>query len=194
RILVKVRSSSLTSTRSGRGLPTSSGMPWWVERQEMLDRGVIPPEPSQVADTKEPVELVGSRWELRGTLVDELEGSEPPPEGTRLVDAVFKLTPGEGASRKRLSKCEVRALDEEGRWWRPTSSFSMRPSLAETVSVVHGCAGKDGDPLPAGEDVGVVVSFVVPDDAVDSLAFEVAVPTAGPEEEPAPESLRFLQG
>ncbi|WP_157036294.1 hypothetical protein [Streptomonospora alba] len=174
-------------------LPIALGTPWWMERQEMQDRGLIPPEPSQVAKTEEAAQLVGSRWELRGTLVGELEGSDPPPEGTRLVDAVFKLTPGEGASRKRLNQCEFRAVDEEGRWWQPTFSFSSRPSLEDVLSVVYGCSDSEGEPPPAGEDVGVVVSFVVPEDAVESLSFEVTVPTAGPGDDPAPDSLRFLQ-
>ncbi|GAA4919149.1 hypothetical protein GCM10023405_48600 [Streptomonospora salina] len=174
-------------------LPIALGTPWWLERQEMLDRGVVPPEPRRAVETEEPAELVGSRWELRGTLVGELEGADPPPEGTRLVDAVFTLTPGEGGARERLGQCDVRAVDEEGRWWRPTSRYSMRPSLEDALSVVYGCSGDDGEPLPAGEETGVVVSFVVPEDAVDSLAFEITVPTAGPEQDPAPDALRFLQ-
>ncbi|MDT0303976.1 hypothetical protein [Streptomonospora wellingtoniae] len=174
-------------------LPTALGVPWWMEREAMLDQGAISPEPIAVAGTEDPAELVGSRWELRGTLVGELEGSAPPPDGTRLVDAVFKLTPGEGKARKRLTDCDFRAVDDQGRWWQPTSSYSMRPSLEGTVSVLYGCTGEDGEPLPAGEEAGVVVSFLVPDDAVDSLVFEVAVPTAGGGADPAPQAMRFEQ-
>ncbi|MUL44091.1 hypothetical protein FZ103_23515 [Streptomonospora sp. PA3] len=175
-------------------LPAALGVPWWMEREAMLDQGAMTPEPVAVAGPEEPTELVGSSWELRGTLVDELNGSAPPPEGTHLVDAVFKLTPGEGASRKRLTDCKFRAVDDQGRWWRPTTSYSMRPDLEGTVSVAYGCTDDNGKPLPAGEDVGVVLSFVVPDDAVDSLAFEIAVPTKAPAKgDPVPRSLRFEQ-
>ncbi|QBI51932.1 hypothetical protein [Streptomonospora litoralis] len=174
-------------------LPIALGVPWWMERQDMLDQGAIRPEPTMVPASDEAAELVGTRWELRGVLVGELEGAAPPPEGTRLVDAVFKLTPGEGASRKRLVDCKFRAVDGEGRWWRPTSAYDTRPSLQGTPTLLYGCTDDNSDPLPAGEEVGAVVSFVVPEDAVDSLTVEVAVPTSGRVDAPAPASLRFEQ-
>ncbi|GAB3453815.1 hypothetical protein GCM10027570_33340 [Streptomonospora sediminis] len=174
-------------------LPMALGVPWWLERQAMLDQGALPPTPTVVSAADGTAELVGSRWELRGTVVDQLEGSPEPPEGTHLVDAVFKLTPGAGESRERLADCKFRAVDDQGRWWQPASSYSARPSLEGTASVAFGCTGDDSEPLPAGEEVGVVVSFVVPDDAVDSLSFEIAVPTGDHAEGLAYSALEFEQ-
>src|SRR5690625_2767842 len=143
-------------------LPTALGVPWWIERQDMLDRGVMPPEATAVPSSQETAELAGSTWEFRGGVVGELAGSPPPPEGTQLFDAVFTLTPGEGSAGKRLTGCEFRAVDGEGRWWQPTTTYSSRPGLEETVPVVYGCTDQNSKPLKAGKEVGIVVSFVVP--------------------------------
>src|SRR5690606_34386466 len=49
-----------------------------------------------------------------------------------------------------------------------------------------GCADSEGEPLPPGEKASFIVSFLVPEDAVDSLVFQVQVDTGSGEDDDHP--------
>ncbi|MFC3999915.1 hypothetical protein ACFOVU_28645 [Nocardiopsis sediminis] len=173
-------------------LPLAMGVPWYLEREAMLESGAMPPEPVPVSGST--TELAGTEWDFRGTVIGETEGA-PLADDLELVDAVYAVTPGDAAASGLLEQsCSFRAIDDRGRSWEPTSEFDLRDQLpADIGSTGFGCTGADAEPLPAGEETGLVVSFVVPDDAVDSLRFEVRAPTRNDIEASRPAAVLFSQ-
>ncbi|WP_344107301.1 hypothetical protein [Nocardiopsis rhodophaea] len=172
-------------------LPPAVGVPWWVERQAMLDQGTMPPSPALVSGST--ADLAGSEWELRGMAVGESGATSEPPEGTELVDAVFRVTPSDDTASELLeSSCRFRVIDARDRSWEPTSSFSGRemPEGVMTPSF-GGCTDPDRERIAAGSDQSLVVPFLVPKDAVDSLRFEVRVPTSTKADAPKPAAVLF---
>ncbi|MDA8370148.1 MAG: hypothetical protein M0026_09785 [Nocardiopsaceae bacterium] len=171
-------------------LPLAMGVPWWLERRTMLERGAMPPEAELVSGTT--ATLAGSDWEFRGAVFGETGGA-PLPKGLELVDAVFKVTPSDERASELLLSCQFRAVDDQGRSWDPTVEFSGRPLPEDVGSVVSGCTNAGGDPIPAGEETGLVVSYLVPKDAAKKLSFEVGAKTSTDAEKPRPGVLLFEQ-
>ncbi len=168
-------------------LPVSVGTPWWLERGQLLERGAIPPDPVPAQDGR--AELAGTSWEVGGSLVDEFGEVEPPPPGINLVDVAFHAVPSDKAAAKKLLSCDFRAEDARGRVWRPDTSFAFRTALTEAGALtpgLGGCADSEGEPLPPGEKASFIVSFLVPEDAVDSLVFQVQVDTGSGEDDDHP--------
>ncbi|MBB4935057.1 hypothetical protein F4561_005951 [Lipingzhangella halophila] len=157
-------------------LPTALGIPWWLERQDMLDRGVIPPEATPVSgDT---ARLAGSEWEYVGSVTED----EEPAPGVREVSAAFKVTPDDQLATDRLySLCAFRALDGQGRTWETALAPTELPEDVATADGIKCTAPSGTEPMPVGEQTTIVATFEVPEDAVSSLRFEVAVATHDPE-------------
>lgn len=158
-------------------LPIAVGVPWWLERQESLAAGSMPP-PAPTVDTGA-AELAGSTWDYRGAAVGEVGEATPPPEGVELVDAVFDITPGDEAAAMRLAeRCRIQAEDADGRTWDTTVGYDTRdaldgPDLADAS--FGGCTDPETfEALPPGETARAVVSFLVPEDAVASLSFVIS--------------------
>ncbi|MBX9391595.1 hypothetical protein, partial [Streptomonospora nanhaiensis] len=174
-------------------VPVAFGVPWWLERRSALQDGSMYPIAEAVPEGQDEVDLLGNTWSLDEVAVGEVEDAAPPPEGAVVVDAFFTVVPGEGRAAKLLGTCAVRAVEGDGeRWWGTALGYDMRPSVADAIAPDYGCFDEEGKPLKAGEEVRVAATFVVPEDAVDGLAFEVATDiTTDPEAEPAPQAVRF---
>ncbi|MFC4564050.1 hypothetical protein ACFO4E_19485 [Nocardiopsis mangrovi] len=172
-------------------LPLVMGLPWYLDRQDMLESGAMPPDPVPVSGSV--AELAGSEWDFRGSVVGET-GGFPLADDLELVDAVYAVTPGDATAGELLeASCSFRAIDDQGRSWEPTSEFDARELPEDLGSTGFGCTDADGETVPAGEETGFVVSFVVPDDAVDSLRFEVRSPTSTDPQESRPAAVLFSQ-
>ncbi|WP_393916205.1 hypothetical protein [Halostreptopolyspora alba] len=157
-------------------LPPALGVPWWLEYEDMSDRGIIPPEATPVSgDT---ARLAGSEWEYVGAVTEDLE----PTPGTREVAVVFRVTPEDEVASDRLySRCAFRAVDDRGRTWDPTVPSQPVPDDVATASGTR-CAAPSGfDPMPAGEETPLAVTFEVPEEVASDLRFEVEVATHDPE-------------
>ncbi|WP_017595432.1 hypothetical protein [Nocardiopsis potens] len=168
-------------------LPVSVAVPWWLEERKLAESGAVPADPVPAQGGR--ADLAGSSWEVRGFLQDEFGEAEPPPPGISLVDVLFRAVPSDEAAAEKLLSCDFRAEDGRGRVWRPDGSFSTRAAVTEAGAVtpgLGGCADPEGEPLPPGEKAGVIVSFLVPEDAVDSLVFQVQVDTGSGEDEEHP--------
>lgn len=174
-------------------LPLTLGVPWWLERQSVLASGMMPPPATPIDGTT--TELAGSQWEIKGVVLDVTgEFLDAPPDGQRLVDAVFTATPESAEAGERLeASCRFRAVDEQGRSWTPTTEYTSRELPDGAVSGLNGCSAPDLPESEAGTERGVVVSYLVPAGAVDSLRFEVRVDTSGDASEPEPEAALFEQ-
>ncbi|MFC7326158.1 hypothetical protein [Marinactinospora rubrisoli] len=172
-------------------LPLGMGLPWWLERRTLLEQGAMPPPPA-VADGSS-AGLAGSEWEFRGAVTGET-GGEDLPEGAELVDAVFIVTPGDGqASRLLLNSCEIRAVDGRGRVWDQTSEYSMRQLPEEVGNTSFGCSDADGEAIGVDTAQGLVATFLVPEDAVEGLGFEIRVDTSESPEAPRPAAVLFTE-
>lgn len=158
-------------------LPVTVGVPWWLDRQESLDSGSVPP-PAPESPTGA-AELAEVRWEFLGSAAGELDDSAELPEGVELVDAVFGVTPLSESGANLLSqKCEVAAQDDAGREWDATPIYDSREALENvTSSSFSGCAGPEGAPLAVDQTHTIVASYEVPEDAADSLSFVVTMDT-----------------
>ncbi|TQN28669.1 hypothetical protein FHX37_4028 [Haloactinospora alba] len=174
-------------------LPVTLGVPWWLERRSVLASGLMPPSAAPVDGTT--TELAGSQWEIKGVVLDATgEFLDAPSDGQRLVDAVFTATPESAEAGERLeASCRFRAVDDRGRSWTPTTEYTSRSLPDGAVSGLNGCRGLELPELEAGTERGVVVSYLVPEDAVDSLRFEVRVDTRDDASEPEPEAALFDQ-
>ncbi|TDQ55437.1 hypothetical protein [Actinorugispora endophytica] len=172
-------------------LPLGVGVPWWLEREDLLAEGVMAPEAVPVPGTTG--SLSGSEWEFRGMVLGETGGfGEPLPDGVELVDAVFLVTPGDAsASELLLASCEFLAVDGRGRTWTQTSAYAGRVMPEEVGSTSFGCAGPDAEAIAPGSEQGLVATFLVPEDAVDSLRFEVRADTSDDPEAPRPAAVSF---
>ncbi|MDA0564654.1 hypothetical protein LG943_09980 [Streptomonospora sp. S1-112] len=173
--------------------PLAFGVPWWLELRSGLEEGSIHPVAEPVPEGQDEAELLGNTWSLDEVVVGEVEDAAPPPEGAVVVDAFFTVVPGEGRAAKLLGTCALRAVEGDGeRWWGTASGYDMRPSVADAIAPDYGCFNEEGKPLKPGEEARIAATFVVPEDAVEHLAFEVATDvTTDPEADPAPRSLRF---
>ncbi|WP_017558857.1 hypothetical protein [Nocardiopsis baichengensis] len=166
-------------------LPVSLVGPWWLETEKWEETGAVPPEPVPAQDAT--ASLAGSDWELAGVVVDEYIGAEPPPAGITLVDAVFKATPSDERSAEMLETCSFQATDDRGRTWETTNEYANRAGLEDVVFPGFlGCTDTEGEPLRPGDTGGFVASFLVPEDAADSLRFRVDVDTGTGEDEDDP--------
>ncbi|RCV48884.1 hypothetical protein [Marinitenerispora sediminis] len=170
-------------------VPAATAVPWWLERRALLEQGTMPPS-AVVADGPS-ADLAGSQWQFRGAVTGATGGEDPPP-GTELVDAVFIVTPGDArASRLLLNSCEIRAVDDAGRTWDQTSEFSLRQLPEEVGTTTFGCGDADGEAVPADTGQGLVATFLVPEDAVAGLGFEVRVDTSEAARAPRPAAVLF---
>ncbi|CAL9493357.1 hypothetical protein SUDANB121_03302 [Nocardiopsis dassonvillei] len=165
--------------------------PYMTEVRAGREAGAIPPEPRPV-DVGDTAELAGSEWRVTGYITGFLGGSEPPPEGVELLDVGFRVTPGDEESAELLRhSCEFRAVDGRGRSWERTHLFSMRDFGEEAGDGAYGCATADGETIAPGQEQSIILSFLVPADAVGDLRFEVTVDTSDDPVRPRPDSLVF---
>ncbi len=176
-------------------LPVSLGGPWVLENQEWKETGAIPPDP--VPAEGGTASVSGSEWGLGAVVVDEYFDTEPPPPGITLVDAVFKASPSDERSAELLKTCSFQAVGDDGRIWETSSEYATRSALEDEGFVFPGflgCTDPEGELLKPGDTGNFVASFLVPEDAVDSLRFRVDVDTGLGEDEsdpPAPEAAVF---
>ena len=117
-------------------------------------------------------DLAGADWQLVSIGAAPSSSRRQPPPGTAVVNAVISVTPRDQAAQERIADCGFRARDAKGRVWEPNSAFADRSAFPGTAI---GCRapGFGSEPLPPGSSVQVLVSFLVPRDAVDSLQPEV---------------------
>ncbi|GAA3730012.1 hypothetical protein HDA32_006029 [Spinactinospora alkalitolerans] len=175
-------------------LPAALGLPWWLERETLLERGQMPPR-AEVAE-EGTAELAGSEWDFKGMVTGETGSSisDPPPDGVELVDAVFLVTPSDDDASALLQRsCHFRAVDGRGRSWEQTAEYSGRTMPEEVGMTAFGCTDAEGDPIAPGESQGLVASFLVPEDALSSLRFEVRADTSDDPESPRPAAVAFEQ-
>lgn len=174
-------------------LPVALGGPWVLENQRWRETGAIPPEP--VPAENDAARISGSDWELVGVVIDDYMDTEPPPPGITLVDVGFRATPTDERSAELLSTCSFQAVGADGRIWEATNEYSNRPMGDAVVPSFLGCVDEEGEPLKSDATGAFVVSFLVPEDAAESLSFVVEVDTGLGEKEsdpPAPEAALFV--
>ena len=117
-------------------------------------------------------DLAGAAWKLGSVAAAPPSTRRPPPPGTAVVHAVVAVTPRDGAAGERISTCAFRARDAEGRVWEPNSAFTD-PSAFPGTSTSCSAPGFVSEPLAPEEPLRVLVSFLLPRDAVRSLQAEV---------------------
>ncbi|MDA2806804.1 hypothetical protein [Nocardiopsis suaedae] len=166
-----------------------------LENQQWQETGAIPPDP--VPAEGDAALIAGSDWELAGVVTDEYIGAEPPPPGISLVDALFKASPTDERSAELLKTCSFQAIGDDGRIWETSNEYNTRTALEDEGIVFPGflgCTDTEGEPLKPDDTGAFVASFLVPEDAVDSLRFRVDVDTGLGKKEsdpPAPEAAVF---
>lgn len=165
--------------------------PYMTEVGDGREAGLIPPEPRPVA-VGETAVLAGSEWRVTGYITGFLGSSEPPPEGLEILDVGFRVTPGdEGAAELLRHSCAFRAVDDRGRSWERTHLFSLRDFGEEAGDGAYGCTTAEGETVAPGREQSIILSFLVPADAVEGLRYEVTVDTSDDPERPRPEALVF---
>ncbi|MFI6579135.1 hypothetical protein ACIBFB_25395 [Nocardiopsis sp. NPDC050513] len=172
-------------------LPLAVGLPLWTELRDGAASGTLPPDARPVAE-EETVELAGSEWWVTGYVASPGEaGSEL--EGLTVVDVGFHVVPGDRSASELLGRlCRFRAVDGRGRSWEPTTEFSFRDlGGLEPGAVTSGCLGPGFDPIPPGTDQLLLVTYLVPSEAVEELDFELTVATDPSPDTPRPASLVF---
>ncbi|GAB3206346.1 hypothetical protein GCM10027294_08330 [Marinactinospora endophytica] len=176
-------------------LPLAVGLPWWLERSELLAEGAMPPSavPANGTGAGATAELAGTDWEFRGFVTGATDGSLTPlPAGTELVDAVVVATPRDArAGRLLQSSCEFRLVDDRGRSWAQTAAQTGRTLPEEVVETWPGCSGPDAEPVPPGTGQPMIATFLVPEDAVGSLRLQVRADTSEDPERPRPAAVEF---
>ncbi|MDA2809349.1 hypothetical protein O4J56_01750 [Nocardiopsis sp. RSe5-2] len=174
-------------------LPVALGGPWMLEKQQWQETGAIPPDP--VPADGDAARISGSDWELVGVVLDDYMDTEPPPPGITLVDVGFRATPGDERSAELLKTCSFQAVGADGRIWETSNEYTDRPLPDGAVFPGFlGCSDAEGEPLKPGDTGGFVASFLVPEDAAESLSFRVEVDTGLGKKEsdpPAPEAALF---
>lgn len=165
--------------------------PYMTETRAGREAGTIPPEPRPVA-VGDTAALAGSEWRVTGYITGYLGSSEPPPEGLEVLDVGFRVTPGDQEAAELLRySCEFRAVDDRGRSWERTTLFSMRDFGEDASDGAYGCTTADGETIAPGQEQSIILSFLVPDDVVGELRFEVTVDTSDDPERPRPGALVF---
>ncbi|GAA1118995.1 hypothetical protein GCM10009642_65800 [Nocardiopsis metallicus] len=172
-------------------LPLALGVPYWAEASRETDRRWFHPEPQPVA-AGETVELAGSEWYVTG-YSPNVFGDESDLAGTAAVDVGFHVIPGDDRASGLLENlCQFRAVDEQGRFWEPTTEFSFRDTAdLDPGDISFGCRDADFEPIPPGKDQLLIVTFAVPADVVEELRYEVRVATEAEADAPRPAALLF---
>ncbi|MFE6308847.1 hypothetical protein [Nocardiopsis sp. NPDC057823] len=165
--------------------------PYTTEVRDGTEAGLIPPEPRPV-NVGDTADLAGSRWRVTGYITGFLGGSEPPPEGLEILDVGFRVTPGDAEAAELLrNSCAFRAVDGRGRSWERTHLFSMRDFGEEAGDGAYGCTTGEGETIAPGQEQSIILSFLVPEDVVGDLRYEVTVDTSADPERPRPDALVF---
>lgn len=166
------------------------GWPYLTEVRDGRAQGTIPPEPVTVQGDQ--ASLAGSDWRVLGYATGYFDGQEPPPEGLELVDVAFRVTPGDEEASTRLQEyCRFRAVDGRGREWERTPEYGLRDLTDAPGDIGPGCGDAEGRPVAPGTDQAFVASFLVPQEVVTELRYEVTVNTSGDSELPRPQALLF---
>ena len=117
-------------------------------------------------------DLAGADWRLVSIAAAPPNSRRQPPAGTAVVHAVISVRPRDEAAGGRIRDCAFRARDGEGRVWEASSSLADTGAFPGT-STTCSAPGFASDPPAPGDTVRVLVSFLVPRDAVRSLQPEV---------------------